>query len=242
VPLPPGGIDPEEDRQHGERHRELVGNELRRGADAAEEGILRVRGPAGEDERVNTERGHREHREDADIEVGQHERHQLAGLVEVGAERHHGHGRERGDHRDDWREIEVELVHVTRHRILLEEHLAAVGHEVEHTEPLQKANARHPRDPRHDGAIRAGTALHPGGDLALGQRAGAAEGEHDADHREALDDGLQERVESGPEFDHGGHAMAAAGAGLKWSVSRSQKGSAAHGVASSSRPVAGRVA
>ena len=70
------------------------------------------------------------------------------GRIEIGAERHDRDGRERGHHRDDRREDEVELVHVARQRVLLEEHLAAVGHHVENSEPLQKrAEDRHPGEP-----------------------------------------------------------------------------------------------
>jgi hypothetical protein len=56
-----------------------------------------------------------------------------------------------------------------RNDILLEHELAAIGHEVEHTEPLEKSpEKRNPRDPWNDGAIRTGPALDPGRDLALG--------------------------------------------------------------------------
>ena len=90
-----------------------------------------------------------------------------------------------------------------RHRLLLEQQLAAVREEVEQAEPLEKrAEERDPRDPRHHRAVRARAALHPRGHLALGQRGGAGQREDHHDHREALDDALHEGVEIGPEFEH----------------------------------------
>ena len=56
----------------------------------------------------------------------------------VGAEGHHGHRREGGDHRDDGRQDEVRLVHVAGHRLLLDEELEAVGRQLEEAEPLQE--------------------------------------------------------------------------------------------------------
>jgi hypothetical protein len=191
---------------HREGHRQLVGNELGRGADAAEEGVLRVGGPAGEDERIDAQRADGEHREDTDVEVGQHQRNKVAGGVKVGAERHDRDCRQGGNHPDHRGEQEVELVHVARQRVLLEEHLGAVGHEVEHADLLQEADPRHPGQPGRERAVRARAALDPRGDLALDQRAGPADREHDADHREALDQALDERMETGPEIEDGGHA------------------------------------
>ena len=68
----------EEDRQHGQPHREFVGDELGRTADGAEEGILRVGGPPGERDAVDAERADREHEEDADVGAGT-ERDDFAG-------------------------------------------------------------------------------------------------------------------------------------------------------------------
>ena len=76
---------------------------------------------------------------------------------------------------------------------------------------LQYATRAHDLQPLRRGAeadnwwqraVGTGTALHPCGDLALGQRARAAEREDDGDHRQALERGLEERVEALPEFDH----------------------------------------
>ena len=67
-------VDPEEDGHHGEGHRQFVGDQLGRRADAAEERVFRVGCPAGEDQRIDPERGHRKDRQDAHVHIRQHER------------------------------------------------------------------------------------------------------------------------------------------------------------------------
>ena len=57
----------EEDRQHGQAHREFIRDELGRTADSAEEGVLRVGGPPGERDAVDAERADREHEEHTDV-------------------------------------------------------------------------------------------------------------------------------------------------------------------------------
>ena len=122
------------------------------------------------------------------------ERHELAGRVEIGAERHDRDGGERRDDRDRRGHHEVELVHVAGQRLLLEEELAAVGQKVEHAEALETAPKEgNPRKPRHDDAVGPEAALDPRGDLALGHRARARDREDDADHRQALEQGQHDR-------------------------------------------------
>ena len=154
-PALPGLVHPEKNREHRERHRELVGDQLRRGAHAPKERVLRVGGPSGKDQGVDAERGHREHRKDPDVDVGEHDRDHATGLVEIGAKRHHGHGREGRYHRDEGREDKVELMDVVRERLLLEEELAAVGGQLEEAEALQDTGAGDPREHRRDRPVRA---------------------------------------------------------------------------------------
>ena len=52
--------------------RDLVGDHLRRGAQRAEERILRVRGPAAHDHAVDFQRGHGEDEEDGHVDVRKH--------------------------------------------------------------------------------------------------------------------------------------------------------------------------
>ena len=49
-----------------EAHGDLVGDDLRRGAQAAEQRVGRARGPAGEHDTVDADRGDREHVEHGD--------------------------------------------------------------------------------------------------------------------------------------------------------------------------------
>ena len=60
----------EQHRDQHEADRNFVGHHLRRRAQHAQEGIFRVRRPAGDDDAVNAERGNGEEVEDADIDVG----------------------------------------------------------------------------------------------------------------------------------------------------------------------------
>ena len=80
-------------RAHAEQHRDdheadrdFVGHHLRGRAQRAEEGVFRVRRPAGHDDAVDAERGDGEDVEDADIDVGDRP---------AGVERNHHPGRER---------------------------------------------------------------------------------------------------------------------------------------------------
>src|SRR5690606_6444970 len=66
-----GSVHPQEHRQHRQRHREFVRDELRRRTDASKKWILRIRRPAGEDERVYAKGTDREYGEDADVDVGE---------------------------------------------------------------------------------------------------------------------------------------------------------------------------
>ena len=79
----------------GEAHRDFVADHLRRGAQRAEDGVLRVRRPAAEDDAVHAHRGHRQQRKQAGIDVGQH--HAVV-------ERNHRPGRERRREREHRRQ------------------------------------------------------------------------------------------------------------------------------------------
>jgi hypothetical protein len=57
----------EEDGEHRQAHRQFIGDELRRAADGAEEGELRVGGPAGERDAVDAEELDGEHQQHADV-------------------------------------------------------------------------------------------------------------------------------------------------------------------------------
>jgi hypothetical protein len=94
---------------------------------------------------------------------------------------------------------------VIRERVFLEEHLAAVGHDVKQAEALKKSSdERNPRDPRHDRAIGTGTILHPGRDLAFGHRADAGDREDHHDHGEAFEEALNERRKVEEKISHDG--------------------------------------
>ena len=94
-------------QHHDEResHRNLVGHDLGRGAHRAEQGVLRVRRPARDDDAVHAERGHREDIEQTGVDVSDDQ--------EIG-ERNHRPGRERGGKRDHGRGHEEHPVRASR--------------------------------------------------------------------------------------------------------------------------------
>jgi hypothetical protein len=62
------------DHQHhhqAEAHGDLVADHLGRSAQRAQEGVLRVRRPAGDDHAVDLERGDRHQEQQAGVDVGQ---------------------------------------------------------------------------------------------------------------------------------------------------------------------------
>ena len=59
----------QDDAEHAERERDLVGDELRAGAHRAEHRVLRVGGPAADDEAVDADRAEREDQDQRDREV-----------------------------------------------------------------------------------------------------------------------------------------------------------------------------
>ena len=124
VPLRPDDVGKVE-RARGDQHaeddeadRDLVAHHLRRGAQGAEEGVARVRRPAGHDHAVDAERADREQVEDADVDVRQHH---------AGAERDHRPADQRQDEGHHRRQQEHDLVGAGRDHRLLEEQLEAVG-------------------------------------------------------------------------------------------------------------------
>ncbi len=173
-----------------------------------------------------------------DVHVGKRERDHAALRAEVGAERDHGHGRERGDHRDDGRQRVVEPVHVARQGLLLEDELQAVGQQLDRPRRCRNRTPGIPTRNGDDRAVRARPALDPGRDLALGHRARGRDREDDADDREALDEGLDNRRQPEEEIDRAA-SFAAGAAGVKCSAGPSANGRPAQGAPSRRRPVSG---
>ncbi len=161
------------DQQHrGDRQaqRGLVGDHLRRGADRAEQRVLRSRGPAGEHHAVDRDRRHGENQQDADLRVGHlHEGllaeqgdHSVVVAGEVAGDGHHREHHEGGYQRQVGRQAVHERIGADRRQVLLEEQLDAVG------QGLQ--------DPERAGPVGADAVLHVGDELAL-----EPDHQHDAD-------------------------------------------------------------
>ena len=132
-------------RDHDEAHRDFVAHHLRRAAHRAEEGVFRIRRPAGDDDAIDAERADREQIENADIDVGDRP---------AVVHRDHRPGDHRQGERQHRRHQEQQPVGARRDDRLLHQHLQRVG------ERLQQAER-----PDH---VRAFAQLHRRQDLALG--------------------------------------------------------------------------
>src|SRR5690606_2780928 len=133
-----------------------------------------ARAPPREHDAVDADRGHGEHQEHADREVGELQRRLDPEDRHGGPERDHREREERGDGDQRRGEDVDDLVHLARDEVLLEGQLDAVG------QRLQDAEL-----PRPVGAV---PVLHPGDDLPL-----APDAEQHAQQQQDEDaDGLEE--------------------------------------------------
>ena len=156
----------EEHRDEGQAHRDLVGDHLRRGAQGAQQRVGGARGPSGEHDAVDADRGDRQDVEHRDREVGQLQRGDHAEDRDLGTERDDRQGQERGHDGDDRGDEEHGLVGGRGHDVLLEGQLDAVHQALEHAERA---------DP-----VGPDAHVHPGHDAPL-----APDGEqHEDDHAE----------------------------------------------------------
>ena len=159
----------------GEGHDQLVRNHLRAGPQSTQERELVARAPAGQHGADDRESAKGEHDQDARVELrdlqrvgaateprGQR-RKQLRG-IERAAERDHG------EHQQHWRDYDERRQEVAqrivrlRREVLLEEHLQAVGHAMEQSQPHQLDVGERDLDV---GAVGADPVRHYGGLLAL---------------------------------------------------------------------------
>ena len=114
----PAWIDDADDREH---ERQLVGDELRGGAQRAEQRVLVRARPAGHQHADDAEARHRERVEDADVERRDDESR---------AGRDHDEDEERRHHDDRRREREDTPVGLRRHDVFLLHELDAVADEL----------------------------------------------------------------------------------------------------------------
>jgi len=239
-----GSVDPEENGQHGQGHGKLIGDELRGGANAADEGVLGVRGPAGKNHRIHTKGGDGEDGQDPQIAVGKHERtHDADRGIPVGSKGNYGHRRESGNEREKRGEDEVEFVNMPRDRILLEQELAAIGHEVKNAESLEKASKEgHSGKPGNNGAIGTGAILDPGRNLAFRHRARSGNRENHQNDSKSFKDASNKRGKAEVKVAHVTKIGGKRAQGWKWRLAPSGKGRCFHEEPSRSTPVSGRPA
>ena len=92
----PQGAEDDERADQGQTEGHFIRDQLRRGAQAAEERQLVVRGPAGERRAEDRHRGQRKDVKDAPVDAGDLQLHARAPEVELGADRHHREEHEGG--------------------------------------------------------------------------------------------------------------------------------------------------
>ena len=149
----------EDDPDQCEPHGDLVGDHLRRPADAAQERPAIVRGPAAQHDAVHAEGGHGEHEEDPHVQL---RRLQVDGPVadlEDVAERDDGEGEKGGDQAHERRERVQQPIDCGRGDVLLQQELDRVGDERVHQAEAGEAEDR--------GPIGADPILDDGADLAF---------------------------------------------------------------------------
>ena len=173
-----------------QRHRQFVADHLRRTAQAAQQRIFIVRRPSGERHAVHAQAGNAEDEQHADIEIGQlhrggdgrnvHRAEIDRREAQLGAERNHGDGNQREQHRDKWRQKPEHFVHVGRHHVFLGDQLDDVG------QRLQQSVRTHA--PRSDAQLDVSQhlALQP---LQVRER-----GQQNEGHHRGFDDGQNEEI------------------------------------------------
>ena len=154
-----------------ETHRDFVGHHLGRGAQRTQEGVLRVRSPAGDDHAIDFERGDGHQEQQAGVDVGQRDFRAKRDHGPCGKSRHDGHDRT---------QEEQALVGRRRDDDLLEDQLDRVS------DGLQQATWA--------GAVGARTNLRPGNRLALPQ----GQISHATEQRQHQRHDLDQRPDHGP--------------------------------------------
>ena len=165
--------DHSEDR---EREGDLVADELRDGAQAAEQRVLRARRPAGDEHAVEPHRPDRGHVQHAHVRVGDVQEDLPVGERDrgLGAERHQGERRDRAEECDERRGKEQARSRAVGDRVLLLQELAQVR------DRLQEADRADP--------VRAETGLEAADHLALGHGHEREEEHQQVHEHERLDE------------------------------------------------------
>ena len=131
----------QDDAHQRHRHGDLVADQLGGSAKARQQRPLAVRGVAGQDDPVHTHRGDRHDIEQADVDVGDEQRHVVPEEPHVLPEGNDGVDDQGRYHRQDRREGEHPLIGSRRRDVLLQHQLHRVG------DRLQRAVRAHAHRP-----------------------------------------------------------------------------------------------
>ena len=153
-----------EEAHDGEPQRDFVADHLRGGAKPSQQGILVVRGPAGQHDPVDRERCHGKDIENPDVQVGDPERGGKIPQLQVVPERDDGGHDEIDEHGDERGEDKVKAVRPRRKEFFLHEELDRVGDVMNHPAEPNSEDIRPIRPPP---VLKIGGpfAFHPNQDL-----------------------------------------------------------------------------
>ena len=129
------------DADEREAEGELVADQLRRGAQRAEQRVLVVRRPAGERDAVDADGGDAENDEQADVDVGDFKEVEAVGADAGRAEGNDGDGDERAAERDDGREQIERAVDGGGDQVFFEEGFCAVDQRLQQAEGADAAGS-----------------------------------------------------------------------------------------------------
>ncbi len=143
----------ENDADEREAERQFVADELRRGAERAEQGVFVVRRPAGEGDAVDAHGSDAENDEQADVDVGDLEEIEAVRAHAGRAEGNDGDGDERAAEREDGREQIERAIDGSGNQIFFEERFCAVDERLQQAEGADAAGAPAVLDAAHQLAL-----------------------------------------------------------------------------------------
>jgi len=118
---------------NGQAHGQLIADQLGRGAQAAQQGVLAPGAPPRQHQPIHPHRREGQDIQQADVDIGHLQLHRMSGDLQIRSKGNHREGHKGGNHGDHRRQEVNGSVHVVRDDILLEQELEAVGHRLQET-------------------------------------------------------------------------------------------------------------
>jgi len=150
----------QEHADRGEAERQLVADHLRRRAQAAHQGVLAARGPAGTDDAVHAETGRGQREQHPAVEVEDHEIHAAPEDLDHRTERNDGEGAQRGDEGNRRSKHEQRLVRALGEGLVFHHELDPVGDRLQQAERPDPVGADAVLDDRRQPSFDPGHQRH----------------------------------------------------------------------------------